>query len=111
MVGVQRGNPGEAGVLSWRQSTAKHTGGQDDLASSRSHYTCEQLLAASRPFPARNDGVRDGTGNVRVALVSASSGKLTPTRDPSPPLRRIGLPHWGTPKSRSQGPKGRAILE
>ena len=73
----------------WLLRTA---GGLDGLASSSSHYTCEQLLAASRPIPARRDWRLLGATSAR--FVQALWGEC-----PDEPPESTPTPH----RSPSQG--------
>ncbi len=59
--------PGEA-CRSYRGSLwlLRKAGGLDRLASSSSHYTCEKLLAANRPIPARRERRLLGAASARI---------------------------------------------
>ena len=70
----------------------RKAGGLDDLASSGSDYTCEQLLAASRPIPARRDWRLLGATSAR--FVQALWGEC-----PDEPPESTPTPH----RSPSQG--------
>ena len=68
----------------------RKAGGLDGLASSSSHYTCEKLLAASRPIPARRDWRLLGATSARFEqalwgeyLPEPPESTPTPHRSPS----------------------------
>ena len=68
----------------------RKAGGLDGLASSSSHYTCEKLLAASRPIPARRDWRLLGATSARFdqalwgeCLAEPPESTPTPHRSPS----------------------------
>ena len=68
----------------------RKAGGLEGLASSSSHYTCEQLLAASRPIPARRDWRLLGATSARFEqalwgeyLPEPPESTPTPHRSPS----------------------------
>ena len=77
-------------ILSWKHWLLRKAGGLDGLASSSSHYTCEKLLAASRPIPARRDWRLLGATSARFEqalwgeyLPEPPESTPTPHRSPS----------------------------
>ncbi len=77
-------------ILSWKHWLLRKAGGLDGLVSSSSHYTCEKLLEASRPIPARRDWRLLGTTSARFeqalwgeGLPEPPESTPTPHRSPS----------------------------